>query len=118
MSADGRAAVPLVEMEGAVVFTMALGIAVDDTLHLILRMREEQQRGRGPHEALHTAVLRSGRVVLITSVLLMSGFGLNLLSSFSATRLLGTLGVTIIATALLCDVLLLPALIVRFGSRR
>lgn len=106
----------LLEPSGAVVFTVALGIAVDDTLHLVVRTREELQRGLGLHEALVNAVLHSGRAVTVTSLILCGGFGVLMLSSFPATALLGTLGALVIFVALLCDLFVLPALLALFGG--
>ncbi|MCP4867272.1 MAG: MMPL family transporter [Proteobacteria bacterium] len=102
----------------AVVFTIGLGIAVDDTIHLVARWREERRSGRGPEEAIRQSVLHTGRAVTITSVVLAAGFSVNLLSSFPATRIMGMLGAFVILTALLCDLFVLPALLARFGGTR
>ncbi len=107
----------LLDPTGAVIFTVALGIAVDDTLHLVARMREELDRGHPLEEAMRLSVLHSGRAVFITSVLLIGGFGMNLLSSFPASVLMGGLGTIIVAAALLSDVLVLPALLSKFARR-
>ncbi len=105
----------LLDPTPAVIFTVALGIAVDDTLHLMIRTREEMANGNRLKPAVRNAVLHSGRAVLITSIILAGGFGVNALSSFSATRILGMLGSTVIVTALLCDLFLLPALLSLWG---
>lgn len=102
----------------AVVFTIGLGIAVDDTIHLVARWREERRAGRGPREAIRESVLHTGRAVTITSVVLAAGFSVNVLSSFPATRVMGMLGAFVILTALLCDLFVLPALLARFGGER
>lgn len=96
----------------AVVFTVALGIAVDDTIHLLVRIRDEQAEGHDLVEAIRIAVLHSGRAVMITTVLLCVGFGLNCLSSFPSMQILGILGAVVIFVALLGDLFLLPALLV------
>ena len=96
----------------AVVFTVALGIAVDDTIHLLVRVRDEQAEGRALPDAVREAVLHSGRAVTITTVLLCAGFGLNGLSSFPSMQVLGVLGAVVIFVALLGDLFLLPALLV------
>ncbi|MCP4503439.1 MAG: MMPL family transporter [Deltaproteobacteria bacterium] len=105
----------LLEPSGAVIFTVALGIAVDDTLHLIVRTREELKKGLGLHQALKLSVLHSGRAVMVTSWILCGGFGVLCLSSFPATVLMGALGFAVIFTALLCDLFVLPALLALFG---
>ncbi|MCP4804953.1 MAG: MMPL family transporter [Proteobacteria bacterium] len=94
----------------AVVFTVALGIAVDDTIHLLARFREEQEKA-GYTEAIHNAVRHSGRAVFVTSLILTLGFGINSFSSFPSNRVFGAVGAVVIATAFLCDVFVLPALL-------
>ena len=101
----------------AVVFTIALGIAVDDTIHLVVRIREEREEGRGLHDAIRQAVLHSGRAVTMTTILLCIGFGLNALSTFPSMQILGILGAVVIGVALLGDLFLLPALLVLAGDR-
>jgi len=102
----------------AVVFTIALGIAVDDTIHLVVRIQEERAAGRGLHEAIRQAVLHSGRAVMVTTVLLCIGFGLNAISSFPSMQILGILGAVVIGVALLGDLFLLPALLVAAGDTK
>ena len=99
----------------AVIFTVALGIAVDDTLHMMVRTREEMASGLALKPAIRVAVLRSGRAVGITSVILVGVFGINILSSFKALTVLGGVGATVIGTALLCDLFVLPALLTLWG---
>lgn len=99
----------------AVILCVALGIAVDDTLHLLARLREGQRAGLAPIDALEQAVARSGHAALITTVALAGGLAMNLASSFPPLRLLGGLGAGTIALAWLFDVIVLPALL-RAGS--
>ena len=101
----------------AVVFTVALGIAVDDTIHLMVRFREERAAGGGLHDSIRDAVLHSGRAVTMTTVLLCIGFGLNAVSSFPSMQILGILGAVVIGVALLGDLFLLPALLVLAGPK-
>ncbi len=95
----------------AVTFTMALGIAVDDTIHLMVRFQEEIRAGKDRDDALRAAVLHTGRAVVVTTILLCTGFGVNVFSAFTAFVIFGALGSSVIFTALLCDVLVLPALL-------
>ncbi len=94
---------------GGVVLAVALGIAVDDTIHLISRARQAHAEGEEPAAALATAVSKTGSACTITSVVLAAGLGLFALSSFPPLRLLGTLGATVIVLALICDLWILPA---------
>ncbi len=99
-----------------VVLTFALGIAVDDTIHLLVRVRERVRAGDELPAAIHTAIEHSGRAVVITSVIISGGLAINALSSFPPLQLLGILGATVMLTALACDLLLLPALLVIFRA--
>lgn len=94
----------------AVILCVALGIAVDDTLHLLARVREGQRAGLDRSTALEHAVATSGHAALVTTVALTGGLALNLASSFPPLHLLGGLGAAAIALAWLFDVLVLPAL--------
>lgn len=94
-----------------VVFCIALGIAVDDTLHLVMRIREENAHGHFGAPARKRALLGTGRALILTSLILGLGFAVNALSSFPVNRTLGVLGASAIASALLFDMLLLPALL-------
>lgn len=106
----------------AVILTLALGIAVDDTLHVLVRFREELGEDRRPDRAARQAALaramqHSGRAVVITSVVVAGGLALNWYSSFPPLQLLGLLGSSVLILALLANLLVLPALIVVTGRR-
>ncbi len=97
-----------------IVFTVALGMAVDDTIHLLARYREELQRGRGQREALRESILHCGRAVLVTTILLASGFYVNTASAFPTNVSFGGMGGTVIIAALFCDLFVLPPLLLLF----
>ncbi|MEC9464851.1 MAG: MMPL family transporter [Myxococcota bacterium] len=93
------------------VFTVGFGIAVDDTIHLLSRFREELAAGKNRDSAILASVTQSGRAVAVTSVILMFGLGINVLSSFEPMYAMGMTGAIIMVAAFLCDVLVLPALL-------
>jgi len=94
----------------AVIFTIAFGIAVDDSIHFMARIRVEMRRGKSLMEALPHTTRMTGKAIIVTSLVLLAGFGSLLTSVFSSTVYMGLLvGLTII-TALLADLLLLPSL--------
>jgi predicted RND superfamily exporter protein len=97
-----------------VVFTVALGIAVDDSIHLMVRFREELDNGLSVDHALQESILRCGRAVIVTSIVLACGFFVNTFSSFPYTQALGGLGGFVILSALFCDLLVLPPLLKLF----
>ena len=94
----------------AMTFAVALGIAVDDSLHFLLRYRKELGRGFNRVEAIKTTIMNTGSALLITTSVLVAGFSILLLSAFLPTYQFGILSAGMIGTALICDLTLLPAL--------
>ena len=71
-----------IEATSAMVFTIGLGLAVDDSIHMLARYYEEQQSGGSVHEIMHRSIMRTGRALLITTLVLVVGFGINVFSDF------------------------------------
>ncbi|MEN8181176.1 MAG: MMPL family transporter [Myxococcota bacterium] len=92
---------------------VALGIAIDDTVHILVRYREERRAGRAPEAAAIVAAQRVGRPVTITSFMLVAGFLVVALSGFATLQEFGLLCALTMAICLASDLLLLPALLVR-----
>ncbi|MFH2005196.1 MAG: efflux RND transporter permease subunit [bacterium] len=91
--------------------SIALGIAVDDTIHMLVRMRSES-RQRGSHEeGVQRALQSVGRAVVFTSVVLSGGFAILLLASLVPAAHFGILIAFTMLTALLADLVLTPVLI-------
>jgi len=95
----------------AVIFTIAFGIAVDDSIHYLARLRIEMKRGRSLHEALRITTVKTGKAIIVTSLILLAGFGTLLTSVFSSTVYMGLLVCLTVFAALLADLLLLPSLL-------
>lgn len=93
----------------AVLLTIALGIAVDDTIHLLTRYRQELPQAASHEEAIVRATTQCLGAVLTTSVILICGMGVLVMSSFPANVTSGFLGGLLIALALLCDLFFAPA---------
>ncbi|MEM9986829.1 MAG: efflux RND transporter permease subunit, partial [Bacteroidota bacterium] len=95
----------------SLVFVIAFGVAVDDTIHFLTRYRLERKRGADQDEAIRRTLLGTGKAMIITSLVLMAGFVMLLASDFGGTFNTGLFtGLTIIF-ALFADLLLLPVLI-------
>ena len=94
--------------------SVAMGIAVDDTVHLLSRFRHEF-RARGSYEeALRAAMLDVGRALTITSIILVFGFLVLLFSRLESNSTQGLLLAGTIVSALIADFLLMPALVLTF----
>lgn len=102
-----------------VIFSMSLGIAVDACIHMLTRLREEHHAApNDPVDALLSRTLTStGRPIVYTTLLLLVGFSVMLLSDFGALRDFALLSGLTLGTALIVDITLLPALIVALKPR-
>ena len=92
------------------VFTVAFGLCVDDTVHLLSRLATARATMRDPASQLASVLSLSGRAVLITSLVIATGFMVMLLSNFQTIFDMGFLVPTALLFALPGDLMLLPAL--------
>jgi len=103
------------EIVSVCAFTVCLGIAVDDTIHFLTRYQEE--RLNAPHiEAIRRAFTGTGTALIMTTVVLVTGFTTVLFSDLREQRIFAAMGGLTIATALFGDLVFLPALVARFGE--
>jgi len=99
----------------SVISAAALGIIVDDTIHLLERYKEGRKGGKATAgEACRHAIRRVGGAITITTMVLVVGIGLIGFSQVQPTHELGLWLAITIAYAWLCDLLLLPQLLTRF----
>lgn len=98
----------------AIIFTIAFGIAVDDTIHLLGKFKHELLKGKGTLYALRRSYLTTGKAMILTTLILCSGFALLVFSSFLGTFYLGVLLCAALFVALIADLTLLPVLILLF----
>lgn len=94
----------------AVIFTIALGIAVDDSIHYLARLRIELIERKALLPSLAATTIRTGRAIVVTSLILIAGFGTLVTSDFSSTAMMGLLVCATIFSAVLADLFLLPSL--------
>jgi predicted RND superfamily exporter protein len=99
------------------VFTISLGLAVDNTIHFLSRFRVEMVKDQDPAGATRRTLWGAGRAIVFSSILLMVGFAAILTSSFRLTFFFGLLGGATILSALLTDLFLLPSLMLIFKPR-
>jgi len=102
----------------AMVASVALGLAVDDTIHFLNHLRQERKHAPSVAVALAPALRAVARPMLYTSLILGIGFGTLLFSRFVPSFYFGLLAVTTVVTALLGDLFLLPALLLTLERRR
>lgn len=95
----------------AVIFTIAFGIAVDDTIHFLSKMKIELSKGRSFLYALKRTYFTTGKAIVLTSAVLCSGFLLLMFSNFMGTYYLGLMISFTLFLAVFADLFLLPVLL-------
>ncbi|MDG1478847.1 MAG: MMPL family transporter [Myxococcota bacterium] len=90
-------------------FTVAIGLAVDDTIHFLVRYRQES--AAGSPDPIGRTYLGAGHAIVLTSMLLVSGFGILASSDLTTTRHFGILSSVTMIAAVLADLFLLPAML-------
>ena len=97
---------------------IALGLAVDDTIHFIHTFRRYLALSGDPEEAVDRTLQTTGRALLFTTLVLTGGFSMFLLSSMANLKAFGLLTSFAISAAFVLDVLATPALLVLVSRRR
>ncbi|MBL1274622.1 MAG: MMPL family transporter [Ectothiorhodospiraceae bacterium] len=102
----------------AVGLGMTIGIIVDDTVHFLSKyLRARREKGLNPEQAIHYAFANVGTALIITTIVLVSGFSVLTFSTFKLNFDLGLITALTIGIALVVDFLLLPALLIMFDRR-
>jgi len=101
------------------VFTICLGIAVDDTIHFMTRFRTEFRECGDAYEANKRSFEAVGKALVITTIIFICCFGSCATSTIPMVRNFAYLACIGFAAALVGDLLILPALLlVSFGRKR
>ncbi len=94
------------------VFSIAFGISVDDTIHFLAKYRQELQANHWRiRKSVYAALRETGISMFYTSIVLFFGFSVFTISSFGGTVALGALVSTTLLFAMLSNLLLLPSLL-------
>jgi uncharacterized protein len=106
------------DMSTIMIGSIAIGIVVDDTLHFMYNFRKFFDQTGSASLAIEKTMLGTGRAMLLTSLILSSGFFILMTASLSLLVVFGWLtGITIVF-ALLADFIVNPALMVLVNGRR
>lgn len=95
---------------------IAIGISVDDTIHFIFMYKKKRSEGFSIKEAVEYTLATSGKAIIITSLLLVTGYLVLVLASVKSIIFMGLLIAVTMVSALLCDLFLLPSLLLLSGK--
>ncbi|WP_145350388.1 efflux RND transporter permease subunit [Roseimaritima multifibrata] len=99
-------------------FCLCLGIAVDDTIHFLKQYRDSRLEGHSIERSVLISLRRVGRVLLLSSLILVVGMAGMLASETPPLRIFAMLAMLAILTALIGDLIILPAILLCTANRR
>lgn len=100
------------------VFSIAFGISVDDTIHFLAKYRQELQSNNWKiRKSVYSALRETGVSMFYTSIVLFFGFLVFTISSFGGTIALGGLVSITLLFAMTSNLILLPSLLISFERK-
>lgn len=96
-----------VAISGAII----IGVAVDDTIHFLVKYFDARKRGLGMEETFDEVLRYAGKAILFTTIILTVAFSLFAFSNFVPNQNFGIVTAFALVVALVIDMLLLPALL-------
>lgn len=102
------------EAANAMLAPIMLGVAMDDTIHLMNKFQYYRREGNKARAAMDKALSYTGRALLSTTIALVCGFMVVGFSGVVSVSTFGLLCAFTVLTALLADVVVLPALMKRW----
>jgi RND superfamily putative drug exporter len=115
-----RALAAVTEVSFVVQFIVALiglGVAIDYSLLVVVRWREERERGADPHDAINVAMATAGRAVVFSGTTVAVGLLALVVVPVPAIRSIGYGGLLIPLVSVAAATTLLPALLLSAGRR-
>ena len=101
-----------------IIFSIGLGMAVDDSVHALARFRQEIAVDGDVSAAIHRCYRSTGRAIILTTIVIVVGMSVLLASNFVPTRRFAELTAVTMIAAVLGDVILLPACLKLFWRPR
>jgi hypothetical protein len=98
-------------MVTSLIASIAIGLAVDDTIHYLARYNLEFKRDLDDRRAIRETLQQVGRPIIFTTITICVGFSVLIFSSFRPTAIFGVMMVITSLAALVGDLVLLPSLI-------
>ncbi len=103
---------------GVLTFSICLGLADDNTIHLVSRYQQEMARGVGTRAAVERALASSGPAMVIMCLTLAAGLLPMTWSRNPPLRTFGGLTIVALAASLVADLVILPPLLAWFANDR
>ena len=106
-----------IDMGVAISGAIIIGVAVDDSIHFLVKYFEARKRGYSMAKTFDEVLHYAGKAILFTTIVLSFSFSLFAFSAFVPNQNFGIVTASALVIALLTDLLLLPALLSLFDSK-
>lgn len=113
----GFTGIPL-KVSTSIIFNIAFGIAVDDTIHFLARVRSLLGEGLSVNYAVKRTFLTTGKAMIVTTLILSGGFLTLIFSDFLGTHYIGLLVSLTLFIALFAELLFSPLIVMFFFKKR
>jgi predicted RND superfamily exporter protein len=113
----GWAGVPL-KPSTVLVFSIALGIAIDITIRFLVNYKQDQRKDEPVTDTVVRTIHSTGISIIYTSLVLIAGFVIFCFSGFGGTQALGWLTSLTLVMATLTNLLFLPALLISISRKK
>jgi predicted RND superfamily exporter protein len=100
-----------IDMGVAIAGAIIIGVAVDDTIHYLIKYFDARKRGLGMADTFDEVLHYAGRAILFTTVVLSLSFSMFVFSTFTPNQNFGVVTAIALMIALVVDLLFLPALL-------
>jgi predicted RND superfamily exporter protein len=100
-----------IDMGVAIAGAIIIGVAVDDTIHFLVKYFDARKRGLSMSETFDEVLYYAGRAILFTTVVLSLSFSMFVFSTFTPNQNFGVVTAAALVIALIIDLIYLPALL-------
>ena len=102
-----------VAISGAII----IGVAVDDTIHFLVKYREARSKGYNFHDSLSYVMQYAGSAIIFTTIVLSSAFMIFSFSQFLPNVNFGIVTAIALVIAVVVDLLMLPAILSKYDGK-
>jgi len=102
----------------SLISAVAIGIAVDDTIHFLFEYKTQRVSGMSINLSVERTIYKKGWAILTSSLILCIGFGVMIFSRFIPIVNFGSLSAVIMITALIGDLIVLPAVLCLYDEKK
>ena len=106
-----------IDMGVAIAGAIIIGVAVDDTIHFMVKYVEARKRGENLKESLEYVMSYAGSAIIFTTIILSLAFLVFVFSDFNPNFHFGIVTATALVIAVLVDLVALPALLAKLDDR-